>query len=193
MRLTTFTDYSLRVLIFVAARPATRTTIGEIATSFGISEHHLTKVVHALGKSGFLTNVRGRGGGLTLARPARDINVGAVVRATEGAAQPAECFAPDNHCTISRLCRLRGVLGEAVDAFYGVLDACTLEDLARNRPALAQAIFISARSLADKDHPRLGGAFAVHQVVSPVAELAPPAVAEDLANLRQRRRSRRAA
>ena len=141
MRLTTFTDYSLRVLIYVAARPGTRATIAEIAASFGISEHHLTKVVHSLGKSGFLTNQRGRGGGLTLARPAQAINIGAVVRDTEGAAQPAECFAPDHQCTISRVCRLRGVLGEAVDAFYGVLDRYTLEDLVRNRTPLSRVMY----------------------------------------------------
>ncbi|MFO1413848.1 MAG: Rrf2 family transcriptional regulator [Burkholderiales bacterium] len=144
MRLTTFTDYSLRVLIFVAARPATRATIGEIAGSFGISEHHLTKVVHALGKAGFLTNLRGRGGGLMLARPAREINVGAVVRETEGAAQPAECFAPDNQCTISRVCRLRGVIDEAVNAFYEVLDQYTLDDLVRNRAPLARVMYAPA-------------------------------------------------
>ncbi len=141
MRLTTFTDYSLRVLIYVAARPATRATIGEIATSFGISEHHLTKVVHSLGKSGFLVNVRGRGGGLTLARPPREINVGAVVRATEGAAQPAECFAPDSQCTIASVCKLRGVLNEAVDAFYGILDRYTLDDLVRNRAPLSRVMY----------------------------------------------------
>lgn len=144
MKLTSFTDYSLRVLIFVAARPEARATIGEIAGSFGISEHHLTKVVHFLGKAGFLTNVRGRGGGLTLARPARDINVGAVVRETEGAAVPAECFAPDNQCTIARVCRLRGVLNEAVDAFYEVLDRYTLEDLVHNRKPLSRVLFAPA-------------------------------------------------
>jgi len=141
MRLTTFTDYSLRVLIYVAARPATRATIGEIATSFGISEHHLTKVVHSLGKSGFLVNVRGRGGGLTLARAPREINIGAVVRVTEGAAQPAECFAPDSQCTIARVCKLRGVLSEAVDAFYGILDRYTLDDLVRNRAPLSRVMY----------------------------------------------------
>ncbi|MFO1398796.1 MAG: Rrf2 family transcriptional regulator [Burkholderiales bacterium] len=141
MRLTTFTDYSLRVLIYVAARPGTRATIGEIATSFGISEHHLTKVVHSLGKSGFLVNLRGRGGGLTLARPPAEINIGAVVRDTEGAAQPAECFAPDSQCTITRVCKLRGVLNEAVDAFYGILDRYTLEDLVRNRAPLSRVMY----------------------------------------------------
>ena len=92
MRLTTFTDYSLRVLIYLAAEPRRRATIAEIASSFGISEHHLTKVVHFLGKAGLLTNVRGKGGGLNLARAPHEIGIGDVVRQTEGEAMPAECF-----------------------------------------------------------------------------------------------------
>jgi len=130
MRLTSYTDYCLRVLIYLAAHPEGRATIAEIAQSYGISENHLVKVVHFLGKAGFLTNVRGRGGGLTLARPATKINIGAVVRAAEGPAVPAACFdraAP--RCSIAPACRLRGILGEAVDAFYGVLDGYTLADL----------------------------------------------------------------
>ncbi|HVO87238.1 MAG TPA: Rrf2 family transcriptional regulator [Casimicrobiaceae bacterium] len=145
MRLTTFTDYSLRVLIYLAAQPDGRATIGEIAGVFAVSENHLTKVVHFLGKAGFLANVRGRGGGLHLAKPARDINIGAVVRQTEGAAIPAECFDPaSNHCAITRMCRLRGVLKEAVDAFYGVLGRYTLDDLVHNRRALARVLFADA-------------------------------------------------
>ena len=92
MKLTTFTDYSLRVLIYVAAAPAGRATIGEIARAFDISENHLMKVVHLLGRSGLLTNVRGKGGGLELARAPELINIGKVVRMTEGRPIPAECF-----------------------------------------------------------------------------------------------------
>jgi Rrf2 family nitric oxide-sensitive transcriptional repressor len=142
MRLTTFTDYSLRVLIFLAVQPDRRTTIAEVADAFRISESHLTKVVHGLGKAGFLANVRGHGGGLQLAKQARDINVGAVVRATEGAAMPAECFdAESNECAITRVCRLRGVLAEAVRAFYAVLDRYSLEDLVSNRQPLGRILF----------------------------------------------------
>src|SRR5450755_3391376 len=97
MHLTTFTDYSLRVLMFVASAPEERTTIAQIARSFGISEHHLVKVVHALGKAGLLENTRGRGGGLRLAVPAAAIRVGQVVRATEGGDVPAECFERDSN------------------------------------------------------------------------------------------------
>lgn len=141
MKLTGFTDYSLRVLIYLAADPSRRATIAEIAASFGISEHHLNKVVHFLGKQGWLANVRGRGGGLALALPPERIVVGEVVRATEGGAQPAECFgdSPDD-CSIARVCRLRGALREAVDAFNAVLDRYTLADLVGNRKSLVAVL-----------------------------------------------------
>ena len=140
MRLKTFTDYSLRVLIFVAAAPEGRATIAEVAEAFDISEHHLVKVVHALGKEGVLVNTRGRGGGLRLAAPAASIRVGKLVRATEGGNAPAECFDPEtNRCTITRVCRLKNVLAEAVEAFYQVLDGYTLADLVAN-PAKVRAI-----------------------------------------------------
>jgi len=143
MRLTRFTDYSLRVLIYLAAEPGRRATIGGIASAFGVSENHLTKVVHFLGKQGWLANVRGKGGGLGLAQAPQDIVIGQVVRATEGAAMPAECFGdqPD-HCSIARICRLRGVLEEAVQAFHAVLDGYTLADLVHNRSSLARVLFM---------------------------------------------------
>jgi Rrf2 family nitric oxide-sensitive transcriptional repressor len=143
MKLTTFTDYSLRVLIYLAAQPAQRATIAQIASAFEVSENHLVKVVHFLGKQGWLANVRGKGGGLELAMPPELIGVGRVVRATEGAAVVAECFSEtDNHCVIARGCKLRGVLGEAVGAFLTVLDRYTLADLVTNRRELAQVLFI---------------------------------------------------
>ncbi len=142
MRLTSFTDYSLRVLIYVAVQPHGRATIAEVARTYNISENHLTKVVHFLGKAGFLTNVRGRGGGLELARPATAINVGDVVRHAEGAAVPAACFEPGSPlCAISDVCRLRGVLDEAVRAFYAVLDRYTLADLMGNHASLSRVLF----------------------------------------------------
>src|SRR5437868_1469454 len=105
MKLTTFTDYSLRVLIYLAQAPESRATIAEIARAFSISEHHLVKVVHLLGREGILENTRGRRGGLRLARPAREINVGQVVRMTEGADRPAECFDPaTNSCVLAGGC-----------------------------------------------------------------------------------------
>jgi Rrf2 family nitric oxide-sensitive transcriptional repressor len=142
MKLTAFTDYSLRVLIYLAAQPLQRATIAEVAGAFEVSENHLTKVVHFLGKGGWLANVRGKGGGLELAMPPELIGVGKVVRETEGVAMPAECFSDDGgHCSIATICRLRGVLGEAVRAFYGVLDRYTLADLVHNRQSLAKVLF----------------------------------------------------
>jgi Rrf2 family transcriptional regulator, nitric oxide-sensitive transcriptional repressor len=142
MRLTTFTDYSLRVLIFLGARPEHRATIAEVATAFGISENHLVKVAHFLGKEGLLENTRGHGGGMRLATAPERINLAEVVRRTEGGDLPAECFDPEhNRCVISGGCKLRGVFHEAVNAFYAVLARYTLADLVRNRSALAKILF----------------------------------------------------
>ncbi len=143
MRLTRFTDYSLRVLIYLACEPGRRATIGEIAQAFDVSENHLTKVVHFLGQQGWVSTVRGKGGGLALARAAQEVNVGEVVRCAEGEAMPAECFDADaNHCAIARVCRLHGALREAADAFHGVLSGYTLADLVHPRATLSRMLFI---------------------------------------------------
>lgn len=145
MKLTAFTDYSLRVLMYLAADTTRRVTIAEISESFGISQNHLVKVVHFLATHGWIDTVRGKGGGLLLARPAEQVNVGQVVRDTEGAAVPAECFSTDGgHCVIDGCCRLKGVLGEAMRAFYAVLDHYTLADITRNRQALGKVLFLQA-------------------------------------------------
>jgi len=145
MKLTAFTDYSLRVLMYLAADPTQRATIAEIAAAFDISENHLVKVVHFLGKSGWIQTLRGKGGGIQLAMRPDMINVGRVVRDTEGAALPAECFLPEgNQCVITPACRLKNVLADAVKAFYGVLDQYTLADISKNRQALAKVLMIRA-------------------------------------------------
>ena len=146
MRMTTFTDYSLRVLLYVATAPGGRANIAEIAGKYGVSEHHLVKVVHILGKEGLLLNTRGRGGGLRLARAARDINVGQVVRVTEGPAMLAECFGADGQCAITGACRLAGVLREAHDAFYEVLDGFTLADLVLRPQRITQILHLSGQT-----------------------------------------------
>lgn len=146
MRLTAFTDYSLRVLMYLAAQPGRRATIAEIATAFDISQHHLTKVAHELGRGGWLANVRGKGGGLALAMPPGQIIIGNVVRHAEGLALPAACFDERGpQCTIVRACRLRGVLAEALGAFHAVLDRCTLADLTPEPRALSRLMRIEAR------------------------------------------------
>lgn len=149
MKLTAFTDYSLRVLIYLATQPERRATVAEISTAFGIKANHLTKIVHHLGRRGWVETVRGKGGGLLLAKPADAICVGKVVRDTEGAALPAECFSdrPSN-CAIAGSCRLKGVLAEAVQAFYAVLDRYTLADLTRNRAVLAEVLSLHRQAAA---------------------------------------------
>ena len=147
MRLSTFTDYSLRLLMYLAADPGRRATIAEVALAFDVSEHHLTKVAHGLGRAGWLANVRGKGGGLALGMAAERIVVGAVVRHTEHGDLPAACFADDAPpCPIARACRLRGVLGEAVEAFYAVLDRYTLADLTAQPRLRAQLLRLVPRA-----------------------------------------------
>ena len=142
MKLTAFTDYSLRVLIYLATQPGQRATIAQIATAYDVSENHLVKVVHFLGKQGWLKNVRGKGGGLELALAPERIGLGQVVRQTEGQSV-AECFGEGGgNCCIAPSCRLRGVLGEAVTAFYAVLDRYHLADLVTNRHELAKVLFV---------------------------------------------------
>jgi Rrf2 family transcriptional regulator, nitric oxide-sensitive transcriptional repressor len=137
MKLTAFTDYSLRVLIYLASEPERRATISEISSAFAISENHLTKVVHHLGRQGWISTVRGKGGGLLLAKDAKEICVGQVIRDTEGNAVPAECFAAeDSTCAIVSCCMLKHALAEAVNAFYAVLDRNTLADITKNKTAL---------------------------------------------------------
>ena len=144
MKLTGFTDYSLRVLIFLATDTTRRATIAEIAASFDVSEHHLVKVVHFLGKRGWVETVRGQGGGVRLVLPPGQVNVRRVVRDTEGVAVPAECFSEGGgRCVIGGCCRLKDVLGEAVRGFYAVLDRYTLADIAGNQRALRSVLMIA--------------------------------------------------
>jgi len=129
MRITSFTDYSLRTLMYVASAGGGRSTIAEAARVLAIPESHLVKVVHSLGKLGLLANTRGRGGGFALARAPREINVGEVIRETESLSL-VECFDEEhNTCGLAGHCRLEGVLHEALDAFRAVLMRYTLEDL----------------------------------------------------------------
>ena len=142
MKLTAFTDYSLRVLMYLAARPGNLATIGEVAAAYGVSEHHLVKVVHFLGRHGWLRNVRGKGGGLELGLEPARIGLGQVVRQTEGQDLVAECFGDHaGDCCIAPTCRLRGVLLEAVTAFHAALDRYTLADVVSNRDQLAKVLF----------------------------------------------------
>ncbi len=143
MRLTHHADYALRLLMYAALKNGALVQIREVADAYGISKNHLMKVAFHLGKLGFLETVRGRSGGLRLARPAQDITVGDVVRKTEDFVL-VECFDPgSNGCVIAAPCRLRGVLRKALDAYLAVLDAHTLADLVQPRSALTRILLAS--------------------------------------------------
>jgi Rrf2 family nitric oxide-sensitive transcriptional repressor len=145
MKLTSFTDYSLRVLIYLTVQPTPRATIAGIATGVKLSENHLVKVVHFLGRQGWLATVRGKGGGVALAQAPEDIVVGRVIRDTEGPVGLVECVGQTGcDCEIAPDCQLRGALGEAMAAFYAVLDGYTLRDLVRNRGGLATLLRLDA-------------------------------------------------
>ena len=129
MRLTTFTDYSLRVLIYLAVKGEGGATIAEIAESYGISRNHLMKVVQELSQKGYLVAVRGKNGGLHMKTPPADINIGGLVRAMENDLSLAECFGSNNQCVLTPACSLPAVFHEALEAFFAVLDTYTLADI----------------------------------------------------------------
>jgi len=130
MRLTLFSDYALRVLMFAHAAQDRLVTIEEISEGYGISRPHVMKVVNALTRSGYLTAVRGRSGGLRLAMPAEKIILGDVVRETEPDLALVECFSSADQCVITKCCKLQGTLDEALQAFLAVLDQKTLASIA---------------------------------------------------------------
>lgn len=143
MRLTVYTDYSLRVLMYVALHPERRPTITEVASSYGISKNHVMKVVHQLGVAGYIATIRGQSGGMRLARPPQDIILGEVVRRTEPDMALVPCFDPINTvCVITPACKLRGALHHAQSAFLAVLDGYSLADLVENREVL-RALFVA--------------------------------------------------
>ena len=132
MRLTTFSDYTLRTLIYLALHPGRFVTIAEIAASYRISSNHLMKVAQHLASSGEVITLRGQHGGLRLARPAAEIGIGDVIRRTE----PDMALVPCPHCVIQPGCKLPGVLDKALAAFMAVLDAHTIADLVTDPGAL---------------------------------------------------------
>jgi Rrf2 family nitric oxide-sensitive transcriptional repressor len=148
MRLTVFTDFTLRTLIFLALRPDTLVTIAEIADAYKISHNHLMKVVQQLALAGDVTTVRGQRGGLRLARPAGEINIGTVVRRAEADLELMPCFGSRSACTIQPDCVLAGATDEALRALLAVLDSYTLADLARPRAALTRLLRIDEAAKA---------------------------------------------
>jgi Rrf2 family nitric oxide-sensitive transcriptional repressor len=144
MRLTAYTDYSLRLLMYLALKDDGLATIEEIAKSYDISKNHLMKVAHQLGVAGYVDTVRGRHGGLRLAKPARSIGLGEVVRHTEPDMAIVMCFEPVNaDCAVLPSCVLRKALAQARAAFIKVLDGYTLSDLVKPRASLQAMLSIT--------------------------------------------------
>ncbi len=145
MRLTLHTDYALRVLMYVALNREGLATIARIVEQFAISRGHVMKVVHHLGQKGYLATVRGKGGGMRLARPPAQINVGAVVRDMEEELGVVGCLQESaGYCRIEECCILRGALREATDAFLATLDRYTLADLVTRRHTFARLLQLDA-------------------------------------------------
>ena len=141
MRLTFYSDYSLRLLMYAAIRHGELVTIQEVADAYGISKNHLMKVAFELGRKGYLDTVRGRGGGFRLSRDPDKIGLGAVIRETEEDFTMVECFDPkSSKCAITGPCRLRGALSRALKAYFAVLDEYTLADLTVKHPVLERLL-----------------------------------------------------
>ncbi|MCA8895685.1 MAG: RrF2 family transcriptional regulator [Agrobacterium albertimagni] len=145
MRLNVQSDYALRLLMHLAVNDDALVTIAEIASRFDISRAHLMKVAHILGQEGLIETVRGRSGGLRLARSAQDVSVGAVVRRMEGDFALVECFqGGKGECLITPACKLKGVLHEAMVAFLAVLDQYTIHDLVTRNSGLKKLLAFEA-------------------------------------------------
>lgn len=137
MRLTVYTDYAMRVLMYLGLHQDRLVTIKEVAEAFRISKSHLMKIANELQTAGYVRSVRGRAGGITLGRPAAEISLGEVIRLCEEDFDLVECFSAErNQCVIVGPCELQPVLAEALAAYFAVLDRYSLEDLLRRKRAL---------------------------------------------------------
>ncbi|WP_299005671.1 Rrf2 family transcriptional regulator [uncultured Shewanella sp.] len=129
MQITRYTDYSLRVLIYLAVNNNALSTIKDIANSYDISKNHLMKIVQDLNIKGYILATRGKNGGIKLKRRPVDINIGQLVRQTESKSNLVECFGKDNHCVLTPACQLKSMFAKAQESFYTTLEAFTLADL----------------------------------------------------------------
>jgi Rrf2 family nitric oxide-sensitive transcriptional repressor len=147
MHLTQFSDYSLRVAIYLGCHPERLISVDEISRAYGISRHHLVKVVQILTDLGVVEAQRGRGGGMRLAKPPREINVGWLIRRTEPHLNLVECFDQErNTCPIAPACGLKGALGRATAAFLSVLDEYTIDKFLGARSGLVSLLDLSLKS-----------------------------------------------
>lgn len=137
MQLTTQTDYALRTLMFLATR-SERATVSDVASLFGISQHHVAKVVNALGRYGYIHSIRGIGGGIELAKPPEEIRVGRVIERIEGEMHLLSCVGTDDTCVIHSFCKLKGVLAEAERIQMEFLNRVTLAEIIPTRRQLSR-------------------------------------------------------
>jgi Rrf2 family iron-responsive transcriptional regulator len=145
MRLTQQTSYSIRVLLYCHANGPENSRIRDIAATYNISELHLFKIMHVMVEGGFIETIRGRNGGIRLARPANEITIGAVVRATESNFFLTDCFDQSNRdCPLVDSCGVNRILSEALRAFFAVLDSYTIADVASNREQLRDLLELDA-------------------------------------------------
>lgn len=133
MQLTRYTDFGIRTLMYLALQPERNTLfrIAEITDVFELSPNHVSKIVHHLGKLGYLETIRGKSGGFRLGMPANQINIGQLVRVLENSLVAIDCSNP--YCRFTPSCQLKGVLAEAVSAYLAVLDKYNLQDIVSNR------------------------------------------------------------
>jgi Rrf2 family nitric oxide-sensitive transcriptional repressor len=153
--MTQFSNFAVRVLMYAALNGGRPSSVPEIARAYGVSHNHLKKAAAELRRLGYVEGVRGRVGGLRLARPPEDINIGAVIRATEGDVTLVECFDGENNtCPLLPACELRRALHEALAAFFQVLDGYTLADLLAPGPRLASLLGMDAPACGADDGSR---------------------------------------
>lgn len=154
MKLTQYSDLSLRMLMYLALRYGNTSTIKEVSVRFAVSKNHMVKISHQLTKSGLIESVRGRNGGVRLAKPPQSISVEEALYATEDNFDLVECFGPDNHCIISDVCKLSGVLNNARKAFFSVLRQVSLADLVKGGKTLEKTLLPFTEEKIVKFYPR---------------------------------------
>ena len=154
MKLTQYSDLGLRMLMYLALRYGNTSTITEVSVRFGVSKNHMVKISHQLTKSGLIESIRGRKGGVRLARPPENITVKEALYATEDNFDLVECFGPDNHCIITDVCKLSGVLNNARKAFFDVLRQVSLADLVKSGKTLEKSLLPFPEEKIVKFYPR---------------------------------------
>ena len=158
MKLTQYSDLGLRLLMYLALRYENTATIQEVSVRFAVSKNHMVKISHQLTKSGLIESTRGRNGGVRLARSPESISVEEALYATEDSFDLVECFSANNHCVITDVCKLSGVLDTAREAFFLVLRQVTLADLVKGGKTLEKSLMPFPEEQVVKLYPRSGSA-----------------------------------